>query len=83
MSLARAIETGDLAELPSRRDEDWRWTDLRGLIREMPAASSDDVGEIGGRAVRRLGLVDRTLRQRAILFMDLMRFPCLAMASLR
>ncbi|HEY3800074.1 MAG TPA: Fe-S cluster assembly protein SufD [Caulobacteraceae bacterium] len=40
MSLARAIETGDLAELPSRRDEDWRWTDLRGLIRELPAASS-------------------------------------------
>ena len=40
MSLARAIETGDLAELPSRRDEDWRWTDLRGLIREMPAASA-------------------------------------------
>jgi len=46
MSLARAIETGDLAELPSRRDEDWRWTDLRGLIRELPAASSDDAGEI-------------------------------------
>ncbi|HEX3916233.1 MAG TPA: Fe-S cluster assembly protein SufD [Caulobacteraceae bacterium] len=39
MSLARAIETGDLAELPSRRDEDWRWTDLRGLIRELPEAS--------------------------------------------
>ena len=37
MSLSRAIETGDLAELPSRRDEDWRWTDLRGLIRELPA----------------------------------------------
>jgi Fe-S cluster assembly protein SufD len=36
-SLARAIETGDLAQLPSRRDEDWRWTDLRGLIREIPA----------------------------------------------
>lgn len=33
MSLARAIETGDLAQLPGRRDEDWRWTDLRGLIR--------------------------------------------------
>ncbi|HXQ13934.1 MAG TPA: Fe-S cluster assembly protein SufD [Caulobacteraceae bacterium] len=47
MSLARAIETGDLAQLPSRRDEDWRWTDLRGLIRELPAASSDDAGEIG------------------------------------
>nr|WP_221220890.1 Fe-S cluster assembly protein SufD [Phenylobacterium haematophilum] len=25
--------------LPGRRDEDWRWTDLRGLIRQMPAAS--------------------------------------------
>ncbi|MEJ0066108.1 MAG: Fe-S cluster assembly protein SufD [Caulobacteraceae bacterium] len=47
MSLARAIETGDLAELPSRRDEDWRWTDLRGLIREMPAASLAVVGDIG------------------------------------
>ncbi len=39
MSLARAIETGDLAELPSRRDEDWRWTDLRGLIRALPRPS--------------------------------------------
>jgi Fe-S cluster assembly protein SufD len=39
MSLARAIETGDVAELPSRRDEDWRWTDLRGLVRELPARS--------------------------------------------
>jgi len=39
MSLARAIETGDVAELPSRRDEDWRWTDLRGLVRVLPAAS--------------------------------------------
>jgi Fe-S cluster assembly protein SufD len=39
MSLASALKTGDLAELPSRRDEDWRWTDLRGLIRAMPAPS--------------------------------------------
>lgn len=39
MSLARAIETGDLTELPSRRDEDWRWTDLRGLIRVLPKPS--------------------------------------------
>jgi Fe-S cluster assembly protein SufD len=38
MTLARAIETGDLAELPSRRDEDWHWTDLRGLVRELPPA---------------------------------------------
>jgi Fe-S cluster assembly protein SufD len=39
MSLADAIRTGDIAELPSRRDEDWRWTDLRGLLRTMPPAS--------------------------------------------
>jgi Fe-S cluster assembly protein SufD len=39
MSLARAIQSGDVAELPSRRDEDWRWTDLRGLIRTLPPAS--------------------------------------------
>ena len=36
MSLASALKTGDVAELPSRRDEDWRWTDLRGLIRTLP-----------------------------------------------
>lgn len=44
MSLAKAIETGDVAELPSRRDEDWRWTDLRGLVRAIPERSPTDVG---------------------------------------
>ncbi|HEX4181128.1 MAG TPA: Fe-S cluster assembly protein SufD [Caulobacteraceae bacterium] len=39
MSLASALKTGDVAELPSRRDEDWRWSDLRGLIRTLPPAS--------------------------------------------
>jgi Fe-S cluster assembly protein SufD len=39
MSLARAIETGDVTLLPSRRDEDWRWSDLRGLIRVAPPPS--------------------------------------------
>ncbi len=39
MSLAGAIRTGDVAELPGRRDEDWRWTDLRGLLRAIPPAS--------------------------------------------
>lgn len=39
MSLATAILSGDVAELPSKRDEDWRWTDLRGLIRAVPAPS--------------------------------------------
>ncbi|ATQ43173.1 Fe-S cluster assembly protein SufD [Caulobacter mirabilis] len=41
MSLAKAIETGDLTQLPSRRDEDWRWTDLRGLLRALPPASPE------------------------------------------
>jgi Fe-S cluster assembly protein SufD len=41
MSLASAIRTRDLAELPSRREEDWRWSDLRGLIRVMPPASPE------------------------------------------
>jgi Fe-S cluster assembly protein SufD len=40
VSLAEAIETGDLARLPSRRDEDWRWTDLRALIRLAPPRSA-------------------------------------------
>lgn len=45
MSLATAIRTGDVAELPSRRDEDWRWTDLRGLIRKMPDRSPKETGK--------------------------------------
>lgn len=48
MSLSTALRTGDLAELPSRRDEDWRWTDLRGLIRKVPAASPEAVVTAGG-----------------------------------
>ncbi len=39
MSVTEAISSGDAGLLPGRRDEDWRWTDLRGLIRQMPAAS--------------------------------------------
>ncbi|HEX7886726.1 MAG TPA: Fe-S cluster assembly protein SufD, partial [Phenylobacterium sp.] len=27
-------------ELPGKRDEDWRWTNLRGLIRQVPAPST-------------------------------------------
>jgi Fe-S cluster assembly protein SufD len=47
MSLARAIATGDVTELPSRRQEDWRWTDLRGLIRALPAPSAEFAGALG------------------------------------
>jgi Fe-S cluster assembly protein SufD len=41
VSIASALKTGDLDRLPSRRDEDWRWTDLRGLIRVAPPPSPD------------------------------------------
>ncbi|MDH4384280.1 MAG: Fe-S cluster assembly protein SufD [Caulobacter sp.] len=48
MTLASALRTGDLTRLPSRRDEDWRWTDLRGLIRVLPpAAEAGAVHEAG------------------------------------
>ena len=40
MSVAAAIRARDPAELPGKRDEDWRWTDLRGLVREVPAPSA-------------------------------------------
>jgi len=45
MSLAAAFKTGDLTQLPSKRDEDWRWTDLRGLIRAVPPPSPAFGGE--------------------------------------
>lgn len=41
MSVASAIRERDVAQLPGKRDEDWRWTDLRGLIREAPAPSEE------------------------------------------
>ena len=40
MSVASAIRDRDVAELPGKRDEDWRWTDLRGLIRALPPPSA-------------------------------------------
>src|SRR5579872_6513036 len=58
MSLASAIKTGDLAELPSRRDEDWKWTDLRGLLRALPPASDRVAGDPAKGPLRRYdGLV--------------------------
>lgn len=47
MSLATAIRDRDVGELPGKRDEDWRWTDLRGLIRILPAPSAPFVGDLG------------------------------------
>jgi Fe-S cluster assembly protein SufD len=49
LSVASAIRERDPAQLPGKRDEDWRWTDLRGLIRAVPAPSAPlaaaDLGE--------------------------------------
>jgi Fe-S cluster assembly protein SufD len=45
VSLTSALKTGDVAQLPSKRDEDWRWTDLRGLLRTLPAPSQPFDGE--------------------------------------
>jgi Fe-S cluster assembly protein SufD len=47
LSLAAAIRDRDVAELPGRRDEAWRWTDLRGLIRKLPPPSERFAGEVG------------------------------------
>ncbi|MFZ5720107.1 MAG: Fe-S cluster assembly protein SufD [Pseudomonadota bacterium] len=47
MSVAAAIRARDVAELPGKRDEDWRWTDLRGLIRALPEPSAPIEGDPG------------------------------------
>jgi len=39
LSVASAIRSRDAAALPGKRDEAWRWTDLRGLIRQVPEPS--------------------------------------------
>ena len=61
MSLAAALRDRDVAELPSRRDEDWRWTDLRALIRVLPEPSTPHVGALGDGAFEQLTLHQRVL----------------------
>jgi Fe-S cluster assembly protein SufD len=46
LSVASAIRDRDPAALPGKRDEDWRWTDLRGLIRVLPEPSAPFEGEV-------------------------------------
>jgi Fe-S cluster assembly protein SufD len=41
LSVVSAIKTREASELPGKRDEDWRWTDLRGLIRQVPPPSAE------------------------------------------
>ncbi|MDP1873910.1 Fe-S cluster assembly protein SufD [Phenylobacterium sp.] len=48
MTLSLALEARDVSQLPSRRDEDWRWTDLRGLIRELPVPSPEASADASG-----------------------------------
>ncbi|WP_304190178.1 Fe-S cluster assembly protein SufD [Phenylobacterium aquaticum] len=45
MTLAAALKTRDVTQLPGKRDEDWRWTDLRGLVRALPEPSEPFAGE--------------------------------------
>jgi len=40
LTVAAAIRERDVSKLPGKRDEDWRWTDLRGLIRQAPDPSA-------------------------------------------
>ena len=47
MSLSTAIRTRDVTALPGKRDEAWRWTDLRGLIRVLPEPSVAFSGQVG------------------------------------
>ena len=60
MNIASAIAARDADALPGKRDEDWRWTDLRGLIRTVPepsgplAAGAVGEGPFAGLAARRL-----------------------------
>jgi Fe-S cluster assembly protein SufD len=46
MSLALALQSGDVASLPSRRDEAWRYTDLRAALRAIPEASPKDEARV-------------------------------------
>ena len=39
MSLSAALKSGDVTLLPGKREEDWKWTDLRGLLRVLPGAA--------------------------------------------
>jgi Fe-S cluster assembly protein SufD len=41
MSLMRALQTRDASLLPGRREEDWRWSDLKGVVRAVPGPSPE------------------------------------------
>jgi Fe-S cluster assembly protein SufD len=39
VSLIKAIQTRDASDLPGRRDEAWRYSDLKGILRAIPETS--------------------------------------------
>ena len=41
MSLMKAIQTGDASLLPGRRDEAWRYSDLKSVLRAIPPRSPE------------------------------------------
>jgi Fe-S cluster assembly protein SufD len=47
--------------LPGKRDEDWRWTDLRGLIRKLPPPSEPFGGDLGAGPFDALATDRRTI----------------------
>jgi len=55
VTVAAAIAARDPDLLPSRRDEDWRWTGLRELIRVVPPASAAVRDVAGADALADLG----------------------------
>ncbi|WP_293907327.1 Fe-S cluster assembly protein SufD [Phenylobacterium sp.] len=61
MSVAAALKARNASALPSRRDEDWRWTDLRGLIRVLPEPSAPFNGIVVKGAFDRLADDHRVL----------------------
>jgi Fe-S cluster assembly protein SufD len=60
LSVAAAIAARDAAALPGKRDEDWHWTDLRGLIRTVPEPSAPLAADAAGEGVF-AGLAARSL----------------------
>lgn len=45
--LARALADRDASALPGRRDEAWRYSDLKGLVRAIPEASPPSGKDVG------------------------------------
>lgn len=56
----------DLATLPSRRDEGWRWSDLRAAVGDEPTPRTDTAGYIVGKSVG--GVEEKLSEQKPFVF---------------